>query len=353
MHEIPETSRKFLPKPSAAVDFIDTEVYQASPNFHQGPALTTPARMWNMFACLKKEKKVFFILPGFRFHVSVSWTSWQPLNILTNHLQWGREEFPGILIVLVHSLHLYVALERACTCTLHWQMWKLWQCNSCIRGAVVPVLMFPAAYCHQRNLEICYAADSAVFGCVVWNHWRVMKTSYFWAHAMGREHYKALCISLNRVLSNANRTNKMQTWLKDTFLQWKNHAYCTPHFLLHGCRVLFHPVLLHAIFLVVLKVRSFQLYERMSVCVCVWGPEMKPTATASSDLMQKAAGSSTIHYSLLCASSLQWLWSLLSLSTLSRLAENRDGGWGVVGVQECHLHRWTVAGYAVEKRNRP
>lgn len=39
------------------------------------------------------------------------------------------------------------------------------------------------------------------------------------------------------------------------------------------------------------------------VCVCLWGPGMKPTATASSDLMQKAAGSSTIHYSL-CASSL-------------------------------------------------
>lgn len=155
MHEIPETSRKFLPKPSAAVDFIDTEVYQASPNFHQGPALTTPARMWNMFACLKKEKKkVFFILPGFRFHVSVSWTSWQPLNVLTNHLQWGREEFPGILIVLVHSLRLYVALERASTRTLYWQMWKLWQCSSCIGGAVVPVLVFTAAYYHQRNLEI-------------------------------------------------------------------------------------------------------------------------------------------------------------------------------------------------------
>ena len=47
----------------------------------------------------------------------------------------------------------------------------------------------------------------------------------------------------------------------------------------------------------------------VSVCVCVclsvclWGPGMKPTATASSDLMQKAAGSNTIHYSLLCASS--------------------------------------------------
>lgn len=32
--------------------------------------------------------------------------------------------------------------------------------------------------------------------------------------------------------------------------------------------------------------------------VCLWGSGMEPTATASSDLMQKAAGSSPIHCSL-------------------------------------------------------
>lgn len=99
----------------------------------------------------------------------------------------------------------------------------------------------------------------------------------------------------------------------------------------------------------VFKVRSFQL----CVCVsCLWGPGMKPTATASSDLMQKAAGSSTIYHSL-CVPRLSPS-SVIMVSPVTKHFvtlgwKKHDGGWGVVGVQECHLHRWTVAGYAVDR----
>ena len=103
----------------------------------------------------------------------------------------------------------------------------------------------------------------------------------------------------------------MQMWLKEKC--YSGHSvllYCiVPGCHVFSCRavlchVLFHLVLLYAIFLVVLKVRSLQLCVSVCVCVCLWGPGMKPTATASSDLMQKAVGSRTIHHSLLCASSL-------------------------------------------------
>lgn len=109
----------------------------------------------------------------------------------------------------------------------------------------------------------------------------------------------------------------MQMWLKEECLSGRTRLlYCiVPSCRVSSsmavlCHVLFHPVLLYAIFLLLLKVRRFQLCERTCVCacacvcMCLWGPGMKPTATASSDLMQKAAGSNTIHYSLLCASSL-------------------------------------------------
>ncbi len=187
----------------------------------------------------------------------------------------GRRR-PRIVIVLVHSLHLYayIQLEWSSTSTFTLRNVKTRPGNALEEKCLF--LVYAAAYLHERNVKICHSAHFAVFGCVVWNHLRVIKTSYFWAHARKREHYKALCISLNCVFSNANKQdNKCKCgWRKSVAVDAHtcSPALCwaaafSPVWLC--CHVLFHPVLLYALFLVVLKVRSFQLYEGVCVCVCV------------------------------------------------------------------------------------
>lgn len=160
----------------------------------------------------------------------------------------------------------------------------------------------------------------------------VMETSDVWAHAVWGEGrlYKALCISLNCVFSNANRSNKMQAWL--FFLEGRKRKTCLLY-CMAGCHMSFHPVLFHAIFFF-WWFRKWGAEELPAVCVCVLvcvKAELKPTASASSDLMQKAAWSA-----LLCVPSppsIQQLCSFLSLSTLSRFADYHEvgegRGWGV------------------------
>ena len=153
-----QTSSKF----SAAV--YNNHVHLSSfSKFHQGPASTTPARMWNMFSCYKK--KFFFILSGIFFHVSVSWTSW-PLQPLNTQIDFpavsnggGREEmskntdcFGSFLTVIRVCL-----IGNGSMCTLYWQTWEL----DLETQKLVPVLVSSASHLNGNGM-----------------HWSVMKSSF-------------------------------------------------------------------------------------------------------------------------------------------------------------------------------
>lgn len=189
----------------------------------------------------------------------------------------------------------------------------------------------------MRYPEIFYSADFAVFECAVWNHWRVLKTNY-WAHAMRRKHYRAICISLNCVLSNANRTKQNANVAEGEMFQWTKHAYCTvlywgtassPAWLCSvTCYFILFYFVSHSWFF--FKVKSFQLCA--CECLCV-GPRNE--AHCHSIKWPNAKGSEVSHHSLfslvcLVSSSLQWLWSLLSLSAHTWL-EIMMGAGGLLG----------------------
>lgn len=105
-----------------------------------------------------------------------------------------------------------------------------------------------------------------------------------------RAQHKAPWISLNHVFSNVNTGEKIANVGKGG----GGDSHSVPR---SDPQVSSRSLYFYAIFLVVFKSEEL---PAVCACVCVhlWGPGMKPTATASSDLMQKAAGSSTIHYSL-------------------------------------------------------
>lgn len=128
--------------------------------------------------------------------------------------------------------------------------------------------------------------------------------------------------------------NKMQMWLKGKCFSGQSMLtvlYCTAWLCSVTCYFIPFYFVSHSWFFFFFWKWGASSCVRVSVCV--WGPEMKPTATASSDLMQKAARSS--HHSLfslvcLVSSSLQWLWSLLSLSAHAWL-EIMMGAGGLSG----------------------
>lgn len=97
MHMIRKMSSTSSANPSVQLLIITRSVYQATPNFHPGPALTTPAGMWNMLARWKKGNVRLYSGWILFFHVSVSWTSWQQsapkhTDRLSGCLHWEREE---------------------------------------------------------------------------------------------------------------------------------------------------------------------------------------------------------------------------------------------------------------------
>lgn len=118
------------------------------------------------------------------------------------------------------------------------------------------------------------------------------------------------------------------------------------------CHVLFHP----RSTLCYIPDGFWKCSASICVCVCIClsvGPRNE--AYCYSIQWPNAKGSSVQHYSLLSRSlylvSLQWLWSVLSLSTLSRLAKDHDGGWekvgGLLGCRNVTCI-WAVAGCFVD-----
>lgn len=176
--------------------------------------------MWNMFACLKKKSSSLFCLDSFSMLVLAERLgSSQPLNTQIDFPTVSNregEETSKNTDCFGSFLNIYM-------CTSHWKGPPravyvdkrenlTWQRLHRRRNACFSICC--SLFTWERNVDICFSAHFSVFGCAVWNHWRVMKTSYFWPHAMRGKHYKALCISLNRVFSNANRTKKSK-WLKE------------------------------------------------------------------------------------------------------------------------------------------
>ena len=202
----------------------------------------------------------------------------------------------------------------------------------------------------EKRAELCFSARFAVFGCVcVKPQESLGKTSYFLPPS-----------SEGKALQWALHFIKLSSFLMQTGPKYANVAkgrmferthtltvlHCTElsRFLLHGCAlscvVSSRSTLCH----IPAAFESEALpavWTYMCVCVCacvcmcLWGPGMKPTATASSDLMQKAAGSNTIHYSLLCASSLPLPLSpviMVSPVTKHFVTHGRKPWWGLGGV---------------------
>lgn len=145
----------------------------------------------------------------------------------------------------------------------------------------------------------------------------------------GESATKLFCISLNCVLFcwKLNPLRKKQQEKPPTVLHCTGPSHgCALSCAVSSCSTLWHFSWWF------LKVRRFQLCEHVCVCVCV---SVGQTNGAHCHSIQwpNAKGSGVQHHSLLSlvCPFLPWLRSLLSLSHLSRLAENHDGAGGCWG----------------------
>lgn len=223
MHKITDISTEFLLRPSEQLSIYNRARLSSSSKFPPGRCLNHP---WKnaKYVCMFK-KRFFFILSGFFFHVSVSWTSWQQsapkhTDRLPGCLRPGKERRrPRILIVLVHSIHFYACASLEGGLHMHFILTKVktWPGN-CEWNSI------------RREMQFFFFFFSVHCSCVTWERdgEKALFSSFFciWICCMkpleshhetqlflnptlwGKGNTKTLCISLNRVFSNANDTTK-------------------------------------------------------------------------------------------------------------------------------------------------